>query len=110
MPVPRPCRGVIDKHMGVEARQRGDMKPLILQRGAPRLIGLSAVVIATAIAVASCGGSGGDASIASAESKAPPDAADASCNSRVNNTPEKLLQCVTLAGVGGPQTEIRRGA
>jgi Zn-dependent M28 family amino/carboxypeptidase len=107
MPVPRPCRGVIDKHMGVEARQRGDMKPLILQRWAPRLIGLSAVVIATAIAVASCGGSGGDASIASAESKAPPDAADASCNSRVNNTPEKLLQCVTLAGVRRHQAALQ---
>lgn len=83
------------------------MKPSLFPRGAPRAFGLSALVIAAAIAVVSCGGGGGDADPASGLSKAAPGADDASCDGRVNNTHDKLLQCVTLAGVRRHQAALQ---
>jgi Zn-dependent M28 family amino/carboxypeptidase len=79
------------------------MKPSIIERGAPRSTGLSALAIAAALAVASCGGgeAAGDARAAALG------ADDASCNTRVNNTHDKLLQCVTLAGVRNHQAALQ---
>lgn len=81
------------------------MKPTKLGRGLPRSIGLSAAVIAATIAVVSCGGGNGD-SPSDLLAKGP-GADDGSCDTRVNNTQAKLLQCVTLAGVRRHQAALQ---
>ena len=53
------------------------------------------MLVASALALASCGG--GEDSIDARQS--PLAASDPSCALRINNTQEKLLQCVTLDGV-----------
>lgn len=79
------------------------MKFHVMQRGTPRSTGLTALAIASAVALASCGG-GGDA----ADARLGPLAADGvSCDTRVNNTHAKLLECVTLAGVRRHQASLQ---
>ncbi len=79
------------------------MKRSDLEHGAPRSLGLSALAIAAALFVASCGG-GGDDAVADARVDA---LGAASCDTRVNNTHEKLLQCVTLEGVRRHQAALQ---
>ena len=78
------------------------MKQTVLERDAPRSVGLSALAIAAALVVASCGG-GGDDAVSDARASA---LGVASCDTRVNNTHAKLLECVTLAGV---RRQVERG-
>jgi Zn-dependent M28 family amino/carboxypeptidase len=73
-------------------------------RGMPRSAGLTALAIAAAFAVASCGG-GGD--VAGDALRGPLRGDGAACDVRVNNTHEKLLQCVTLAGVRNHQAVLQ---
>jgi Zn-dependent M28 family amino/carboxypeptidase len=79
------------------------MKLTLPERGTPRSTGRSALAIGAALVVASCGG-GGDASDARMGAL---DADDAACDTRVNNTHEKLLQCVTLGGVREHQAALQ---
>jgi len=81
------------------------MKPFVLQRGAPRSFGLSALGIVAATAVVSCGG--GDGASPDVASKAVLTADAMSCANRVNNTQEKLMECVTLAGVRRHQAALQ---
>jgi len=86
------------------------MKLAFLSRGAPRSTGLSALALATALVVASCGG--GDVGNARTSPLGTGNAralsADAvSCETRVNNTHQKLLQCVTLSGVRSHQAALQ---
>jgi Zn-dependent M28 family amino/carboxypeptidase len=74
-----------------------------LQHGQPRSTGLSALAIAAALVVASCGG-GNDDIAASARADA---LGAAACDTRVNNTHAKLLECVTLAGVRRHQAALQ---
>ena len=87
------------------------MKLSIVERGAPRPAGLTALTLAAALAVASCGGGGdaGDANSAVLDAgSARAQGADAgSCDVRVNNTHAKLLECVTLAGVRSHQAALQ---
>jgi Zn-dependent M28 family amino/carboxypeptidase len=80
------------------------MKPCLPERGTPRSAALSALAAATALLVASCGG--GDASAPDRRAAAL-DADDAACDERVNNTHDKLQQCVTLAGVRAHQAALQ---
>ncbi len=80
------------------------MKLSLSERDAPRSTGLSALAIAAALVVAACGG--GDAAAPDARLSAL-SADDASCEKRVNNTQEKLLQCVTLNGVRRHQAALQ---
>jgi Zn-dependent M28 family amino/carboxypeptidase len=75
-----------------------------LMRGAPRSISLSALSIAGALAVASCGG--GSHSEEAVDPRMSALGAE-SCDTRVNNTHEKLLQCVTLSGVRRHQAALQ---
>jgi aminopeptidase Y len=79
------------------------MNLLVPDRGSPRSIGISALAMATALVVASCGGGGGDEI---ADARAEPLGA-ASCDTRVNNTHAKLLECVTLEGVREHQAALQ---
>jgi Zn-dependent M28 family amino/carboxypeptidase len=88
------------------------MKLVNPERGAQRSTGLSAVAIAAAIVVASCGGGdAGDQSVAVLGADdvrlGAPGADDKACATRVNNTHDKLLQCVTLAGVRAHQAALQ---
>jgi len=78
------------------------MKLPVLARGAPPSTGLSALALVAALVVASCGG--GDAGDARARALS---ADDESCDTRVNNTHAKLLQCVTLGGVRSRQAALQ---
>jgi aminopeptidase Y len=78
-----------------------------LERGAPRPVGLSALVLGMAMAVVSCGGGGDEPAGADVLSKAKPGAEDNSCGNRVNNTHAKLQECVTLAGVRRHQAALQ---
>lgn len=80
------------------------MKPSVSERDASRSTNLSALAIAAALVVAACGG--GDAAAPDARLSAL-SADDASCETRVNNTQEKLLQCVTLNGVRRHQAALQ---
>lgn len=81
------------------------MRTSTLGRGEARSTGLTALALAAALALASCGG-GGDAGDGAARATAL--GADAvSCNTRVNNTHAKLLECVTLAGVRSHQAALQ---
>jgi Zn-dependent M28 family amino/carboxypeptidase len=88
-------KGAIAPHRGLP------MKPTAPARGLPRAAGPSALALAAALLVAACGG-GGDA----VDTRSEPLGA-ASCASRVNNTHEKLLECVTLAGVRSHQAAFQ---
>jgi aminopeptidase Y len=84
------------------------MRKYILERGAARSTALSVVALAAALIVTSCGG--GDADDASADALGATksrlsavSAGSASCDTRVNNTHAKLLECVTLEGVRAHQ-------
>ena len=79
------------------------MNPKLPERGIPRSTGLAVLAAATALFVASCGG-GGDAPDTRSAALG---ADDAACDTRVNNTHAKLLQCVTLAGVRSHQTALQ---
>lgn len=79
------------------------MKLSTLERGKPRSTGLSALALAAALAVASCGG-GGDDIAATARADA---LGAAACDTRVNNTHAKLLECVTLEGVRRHQAALQ---
>jgi Zn-dependent M28 family amino/carboxypeptidase len=88
------------------------MKSSVLELGAPRPTGLSALALATALLVASCGG--GETGDARSDALGAGDARmgalgadDASCDTRVNNTHAKLLQCVTLGGVRSHQAALQ---
>ena len=88
------------------------MRKFILERGAARSAALSAVALAAALVVASCGG--GDADDASADALGASEsrssalgAGSASCDTRVNNTHAKLLECVTLEGVRAHQAALQ---
>jgi Zn-dependent M28 family amino/carboxypeptidase len=94
------------------------MKLSFMERRAPRPTGLSALVIASALVVASCGGSGDSAAVDDTTGIAVDDevgdermealgSRGASCDRRVNNTPNKLLRCVTLAGVRRHQEALQ---
>jgi aminopeptidase Y len=74
----------------------------VTERGAPRSIGLSALTVATALVVASCGGGGDDPAVARESALGAE-----SCDTRVNNTHAKLLECVTLAGVRRHQAALQ---
>lgn len=76
------------------------MKPTAPPRGMPRAAGLSALAIAAALAAVSCGGGG------SPDTRSEPLGAE-SCETRVNNTHDKLLQCVTLSGVRRHQAALQ---
>lgn len=81
------------------------MRTSTLGRGEARSTGLTALALAAALSLASCGG-GGDAGDGAARATAL--GADAvSCNTRVNNTHAKLLECVTLAGVRSHQAALQ---
>lgn len=82
------------------------MKLSILERGAPRSIGSSALAIAAALVVASCGGGGEDAVVGDVRVGAL-GAVSPACDTRVNNTHRKLLECVTLAGVRRHQAALQ---
>jgi Zn-dependent M28 family amino/carboxypeptidase len=80
------------------------MKLSPMERGAPRSTGLCALALAAALFGASCGGGSDD------DGEARMDALGAdkrSCDRRVNNTQDKLLQCVTLAGVRRHQAALQ---
>jgi Zn-dependent M28 family amino/carboxypeptidase len=79
------------------------MKPSALERGAPRSTGLSALALVTALFVASCGGGDGAGDVRETALGAD----DASCDTRNNNTHEKLQQCVTLQGVRAHQAALQ---
>jgi aminopeptidase Y len=66
-------------------------------------LGLSALGVAVATLVASCGG--GDDPAGARESAL--GSADAQCATRVNSSTDKLLQCVTLAGVRSHQAALQ---
>lgn len=82
------------------------MKLSILARGAPRATGLSALAFAAALLVAACGGGDGAADARDARASAL-GSDDAACDTRVNNTHAKLLQCVTLEGVRRHQAALQ---
>ena len=69
----------------------------------------SAAAAAAALVLASCGGGGDEGSTASAQAAS--DRAEAlgasSCGSRVNNTFDKLLECVTVGGVRAHQQALQ---
>ena len=69
---------------------------------------MAAVALAAVVAVG-CGGGGDDVSIATAasDSRAQALGASASCANRVNNTFDKLLQCVTVDGVRSHQAALQ---
>jgi aminopeptidase Y len=79
--------------------------------------GLAAALAASAVVLAACGGGESTDSSSSATPLAAGDegsrmtalasAAGVSCSSRVNNTFDKLLECVTLEGVRGHQAELQ---
>ena len=77
------------------------MKPTVQARGATRAAGSFPLVLTTAVLVASCGGGG-----ETGEARSDPLGA-ASCASRVNSTHDKLLECVTLAGVRQHQAALQ---
>jgi Zn-dependent M28 family amino/carboxypeptidase len=70
-----------------------------------------ATVSLTALGLVSCGGGGGDDSASmstpSSAIRAQALAAGAACGSRVNNTFDKLLECVTLEGVRSHQAAFQ---
>ncbi|WP_298824477.1 M28 family metallopeptidase [uncultured Piscinibacter sp.] len=75
-------------------------------RGRPAHFGLAAALTTAALVLAACGG--GDGDVTEAEKKTSNAGSDdASCDSRVNNTTEKLLQCVTLDGVRAHQAALQ---
>lgn len=73
-------------------------------RGRPARLGLAATLTTAALVLAACGG-GDSADPGQKTSNAGSD--DASCDNRVNNTSEKLLQCVTLDGVRAHQAALQ---
>jgi Zn-dependent M28 family amino/carboxypeptidase len=77
-------------------------KPL---RGRTARLGLAATLSTAALVLVACGGGDGSGSDAQKQSNAGAD--DASCDNRVNNTSEKLLQCVTLDGVRAHQAALQ---
>lgn len=73
-------------------------------RGRPARLGLAATLTTAALVLAACGGGDGagpDQKTSNAGSD------DASCDTRVNNTSAKLLQCVTLDGVRAHQAALQ---
>ncbi len=88
------------------------MRKHSLRRGAARSSALSAVALAAALIVASCGGGGADDASADALGASKSrlsalSAGNASCDTRVNNTHAKLLECVTLPGVRAHQAALQ---
>ncbi len=85
------------------------MKLSVQAHGAQRSTGLSALAIAATLLVASCGGGGepADSQVAALGDARALAADDAACASRVNNTHDKLLQCVTLGGVRSHQAALQ---
>ena len=88
------------------------MRRSILERGAARSTALSAVALSAALIVASCGGGdagdgGADALGASKSRLSALSAGSASCDTRVNNTHAKLLECITLSGVRAHQAALQ---
>lgn len=73
-------------------------------RGRPARLGLAATLTTAALVLAACGGGDG-AGPDQKTSNAGAD--DASCDTRVNNTSAKLLQCVTLDGVRAHQAALQ---
>ena len=90
-------------HAAKKAEERIHMSVTKPGCAGARPTGLSALLVASALALASCGG--GEDSIDARQS--PLAASDPSCALRINNTQEKLLQCVTLEGVRRHQAALQ---
>jgi Zn-dependent M28 family amino/carboxypeptidase len=69
---------------------------------------LGASATGAALLLAGCGGGGeGEVDASSNDARADAQGSSAACANRVNNTFDKLLECVTLAGVRGHQSALQ---